>query len=91
MDNVEEQKRAEDNFLPVHTLEDLSRADLGSARVVKMVINDAIADRAEELQERTMPGGGQGGQAPEAMTGTAAGGGPFHSGGEQGDIRRKEE
>ena len=59
----DEERRSARNMLPVHTLEDLSRADLGSARVVRMVVNDELAERAEELQARGLvpsAGGGEG-------------------------------
>jgi hypothetical protein len=83
MDNEEEIRRASQAVLPVHTLEDLSRANLGSTRVVRMVVNDEMADRAEEMQTR-----GQGGAIETTGAGAGEGNNPFLGEGEK--FRREE-
>lgn len=76
----DEERRSAQNMLPVHTLEDLSRADLGSARVVRMVVNDELAERAEELQARGLvPGAGAG-----------EGNSPFHTERQEHTYRHEE-
>jgi len=79
----EEQRRADGALLPVHTLTDLGRADLGSTRVVRMIVSDVMADRAEEIQARGMRRG-------QETTYAGEGNSPFHTG-SQGDQCRPEE
>jgi len=88
MSSDEEQRRADGALLPVHALTDLGRANLGSARVVRMVVSDSLADRAEEFQAQGMSRG-QGGVMTET-TGAGEGNSPFHTG-SLGDILRHEE
>ncbi|KAG7674846.1 hypothetical protein Ndes2526B_g07685 [Nannochloris sp. 'desiccata'] len=87
MNTDEEQRRADAALLPVHGLTDLGRADLGSTRVVRMVVSDVMADRAEEFLARGMSRD-QGGTT--GTIGAGEGNSPFHTG-SQGDKFRREE
>lgn len=43
-------ERPPQGVLPVTTIEDLSRADLGATHVVQMVVHEEFAGRAAEMQ-----------------------------------------
>ena len=72
--------REAQGVLPVSTLEDLSRADLGNTHVVRMVVHEELAGKAKAMFARV--------EGPEEGEKVAPGeaGSPFHNGGDWKDA-----